>query len=382
LLKHFIVGGLLTLFACAPMAAQEAEPTPHPDSQALDGWLYAEQLNLRCHLLHYFEVRLVEDSVFTAQNNAPEFKQVKFDRSMEVEESVARLVQMLADRRAQAAAAMQEVPCDPRHPAIQAVRTAYAPHFMQMLAGSGNAPERASAPAGQNQAYDNLIAFMQSLYGAAMEEQSARAVAVLGEQMGNWTPSGMWSALAPHLMDVNWQNRLTDHGYTYRPERVIPPAFRPHSRDGDSSLPMLLKHRQDQPVWLAEGSTTLYRASGRLDDGRLLIALASHSKDNPAGDLRATLFMQDGQDLTAWGRDDWRTGATAFEAEQLPTSACPLDYCFAFPASAAERMATDLATGGLVSYELYIGAPETYPLSLDRPSYNRKKAYFTDFSVD
>ena len=381
LIKSIISAGFAALIATASVAAQESAPRD-PKSASLDGWLHAEQLNLRCHMLHYFEVRVVEDSVFTAQNDAPEFNAVKFDSTMEVEERVARLVQMLADRRAQAASAVQEVPCDPRHPAIQAVRTAYAPHFMQMLAGGGNAPERANAPAGLNQAYDNLIAFMGSLYGAAMEEQAARAVAVLSEQMGNWTPSSVWSALEPHLKDVNWQSRLYEHGYSFKPERVNPPAFRPHKADGTSALPMRFSHRNEQPVWLPDGSTTLYRASGRMDDGRLLVGLASHSQDNPAGDLRATLFMQDGQDLTAWGRDDWRTGATAFEAEQLPASACPLDYCFVFPTDASTRMAANLERGGLVSYELYVGAPETYPLSLDRPSYNRKKAYSTDFNVD
>ncbi|MCR9079004.1 MAG: hypothetical protein NXH78_07880 [Hyphomonadaceae bacterium] len=382
MVKYFITASLAAAVAVLSATAQPADQPRDPNSAALDGWLHAEQLNERCNLLHYYEVRLVEDSVFDMQNKAPEFRAIKFDNTMEAEERVARLQTLLADRRMQAADAMASAACDANHPAIRAIRGAYAPHFMQMLIGAHGAAELANARAGEKYAYDQLLALLQTLYGADWQTQVEATMSILNEQAGNWNETSMWSALRPHLHDVVWQFRLNEKGYKYKPIRGNWVRFQPVKADGTGAFPAMFQHRQIQRVQLPDGVTELYRVNGRMDDGRLVTMLASHSKSNPAGPLRATLLKQNEVDLLSWSNDDWRADTTAFEAETLDDDACPLDHCFVFPIEAATRMDTQTAEDSRVSYELYVGAPETYPLDPNAPSFHRQKVYATDFSRD
>lgn len=381
-LKSLILAlGACTLAALPGLAQDDATETD-PNSQLLRTLLQAEQWNKRCHALNYFEVRLIETQISEANQKAPETAPILLNTAIEFEDRLAQLDTVLAELREAAATATQDAPCDSLHVSARAVRAAYAPPYLKMAIGASTLPEFAALPLGQRQAFEHLVTFMQRLYGSRWEVTVNTFTAELQADAGSWAAQTMWNALESQVQDINWQNRLAENGYTYAQESIPQQSFRPRRIDGSESLAMVLQHRSYQKVWLQDGWTDLYRALGRLDDGRLIVVLASHSKDNPAGKLRATLLMEDAPDFTAWNKDSWRTGATSFEAEQLAASACPLDYCFVFPPDVSARRAADTAKAGLVSYELYVGAPETYPLAQNEPSFKRTRVYSTEFSPD
>ena len=382
LLNSLILALCACTLAALPGLAQDEAAETDPNSQLLQTLLQAEQWNKRCHALNYFEVRLIETQIGEANQKAPETAPILVNTAIAFEDRLAQLNIVLAGLRETAATTIQDAPCDTLHASARAVRAAYAPPYLKMAIGASTLPEFATLPLGQRQAFEHLVTFLQRLYGSSWEVTVNTFTADLQADAGTWAAQTMWHALESPIQDINWQNRLAENGYTYAQESIPQQTFRPRRIDGSGSLGMVLRHRSYQRVWLQDGWTDLYRALGRLDDGRLIVVLASHSKDTPAGDLRATLLMEDEPDFTTWTKDSWRAGATPFEAEQLAPSACPLDYCFVFPPEVSARRAADAAKAGLVSYELYVGAPETYPLAQNEPSFRRTRVYSTEFSPD
>lgn len=222
---YLLLASFLTLSLFPALAARAEEPsatTSTTDAEtatyaALDTWLRADELNRRCGVLNYFEIRQIENGINFAKDQTPEGKQSlaaagwpNFDAKL------ADLTAMLGSHQESARAAVADRACSLADADIKAVRTAYVRDLLKLLTASQTAPSKASDRAGRKAVAQDLVNFTAALYGDNFQTVGQQVVAEL--QADPILPDNAWKALKLMVDDGLWQTRLIQKGYSYLPD--------------------------------------------------------------------------------------------------------------------------------------------------------------------
>nr|WP_321442161.1 hypothetical protein [uncultured Hyphomonas sp.] len=365
---------VLCLLAPSPAAAREE---PLDSYGVLDTWLRAEQLEQRCHMLNYFEIREIDRGINNAKDLTKEGKAVSAAAGQSYFEiELEKMVNMVEQRRETARLAVADRPCDAGDADIRAVRGGYIRNYLKALIAAQQSQQRQMDRSGRKRAGDQLLTFVQSLYGQNYEAVGQQLIAEL--QAEGYDANVAWEAMKNPINDGLWQMRLGEKGFAYQSDPEAHGYYRAVRTDGSgTAFPARLGHRFNPKIrdadWLA---IEINEAEGVMDDGRLVILISKDASDWGPKTLGAQLLVQDEREWD-WDRNDWRAGTLRFDATLLEDAECPADFCFVFPQEATEAIVARQALEKAYdyNYELVITAPNQFPLSDEMSTYGRDRYY-------
>lgn len=381
LLASFLIVSLSPIHSPAradePTATSSGADADAATYAALDAWLRADQLNRRCNLLNYFEIRLIEDGINGAKDRTPEGRQTQaaigwpgFDARL------AELSAMLDSHRASAKAAVADRACSTDDADIRAVRAALLRNLLKLLTAAQTAPTKASDRAGRKAVAQDLVNFTAALYGDNFQTVGQQLVAEL--QASPIQPDNAWKALKPTVEDGLWQTRLAGKGFAFKPDPDAGGYYRAVKADGSGGLAARLGARANPSIEDASGyNVEINRVQGVMDDGRMIVLIGKDAADWGPSQLKAELMVQKTPGWDQWRSQTWRRDALHFTAEPLADADCPADFCFVFPAAASDAVRTRQAEGSAsgYNYELFIAPPERFPPSETAGTASRNNYY-------
>ena len=368
----FIVA-LLLLLPLVSSAQSQSSPT----YDALDIWLRAEQLNQRCQILNYFEVREIERGINFNKNLTPEGVATQAAIGWpSFETELTNMVAMLDARRNTARLAVAKKVCSDLDTDIRAVRSNYVRSYLKGLIAAQQSQARLTGRNGRRNAGDLLLRFAQTLYGANYETVGQAVVQEL--QAEGFDADTAWNALKNPIDDGLWQMRLSEKGYNFQSLKGQPGYYQAIKRDGTGTVfPARFSHRFNPKIVDGGGyEIEINQAEGVTDDGRFVILVSKDAADWGPKTLRAQLLVQETSAQYGWIGISWREFTLRFDAEVETGTECPADFCFTFPPEATEAVRSRRAQkDGFFNYELVIAPPNAFPLEDKMSEYGRVSYY-------
>ena len=372
------------LSAALPAAAEEQagdQAAEQADQQAyavLDIWLRVEQFNQRCHVLKYFEQRVVDQSISTAMDATPEGKAAEAAMSWPgFEPYQVAEADMVGAHRDAAKAAVAGQDCSAPQQDVQDARSYYLRGLLKLeIAAQDSDAKKADRPA-RRDASVALVDYIAALYGS---ENYAAVSQALVEELGKegYDREQAWQSLDATLNDMLWDMRLSEKAYGFYPDPGKQGNYRAVKTDGSGTVfPASFKYRRQGVVTGADGEDIPANVAwGLTDKGEVALMIATDTADAAPADLKAQLLIQNKPEST-WYADDWRADTVRVYFDRLDDADCPADVCFVLADKNARSLLYRQAGKDAYrySYELVVAAADQFPLNSHVPAENRTKYY-------
>lgn len=345
-----------------------AQETPSPDEQnysEMRAWMTVEETERACGSLFYFELRAIDHNIHERMRRSPEYKNaIAASGSSSFDERFAEQKQMLEDQRAAAKAGVSDPVCDGfQNPVFAQARLTYFPDFLKFIFMITTEQPYDQMTAAQRDAMSGLFNFIKGAYG---EQYDTTAQSLVDQLNAQPYPAGVsLTELKPYLDDVIWHQQLASKSYsmTHHSEDDGWYEFRkdgvPVAEYGKMGQPRRQQIRFDVDVVIP-----MMVASGRMSDDRIVFVTTFETQATAevADPLKATIFSQDDAVTGTWGRSDWRSGATGFDALVDTSEACPGHICFIFPTELTDRIKERQAGDNFpYAHEIYISGAKMHP---------------------